>query len=296
MDFDALGDVAVLLGAGAALLTVGGALRTAYRRTLGRRRDRYERLARLGTGAQLSFFTAVLGEPPAIKRSLSAEVNDNRGAVEAPARVNRKFTECFYIDRDYYVQTLSDVDETVLAFSVTTRSRRFKPTFAAIPTPNTLRRKRWEREHAMPYPAPLYEVRLGRSRFSDVQGLREWGPPQTVKVAYGARSFSYSELYYFGNPGHYQTHVFTASDASGRWPDVSVEEAWRDVGAAGTDGQWSNPMDEREGIKQWHELTAVDHFRRHALITTFTLIGPFFSAKDYPVYFGPHGDEVRTLP
>jgi hypothetical protein len=44
------------------------ALATAAR--LGRRRDRYERLARLAPGAQLSFFTAVHGERPAIKTTV----------------------------------------------------------------------------------------------------------------------------------------------------------------------------------------------------------------------------------
>jgi hypothetical protein len=37
------------------------------------------------------------------------------------------FIECFFIDRDYYVQAILDADETVFAFSVTTRSPRFAP-------------------------------------------------------------------------------------------------------------------------------------------------------------------------
>jgi hypothetical protein len=37
-------------------------------------------------------------------------------------------------------------------------------------------------------------------------------------------------------------------------------------------------------------------FRRRTAITTITLIGPMLRVDDYPVFFGPHGDEVRTLP
>lgn len=55
-------DSASLIGAAAALLVLAGAARAWYRRTLGRRRDRYGRLARLGTRAQLSFFEAVLAQ------------------------------------------------------------------------------------------------------------------------------------------------------------------------------------------------------------------------------------------
>ncbi len=68
-----LGDSASLVGAAAALLVLAGAARAWYRRTLGRRRDRYGRLARLGTRAQLSFFEAVLGEPPAMRATIVKE-------------------------------------------------------------------------------------------------------------------------------------------------------------------------------------------------------------------------------
>jgi hypothetical protein len=58
----------------AAVLALLAAVRAWYKRTLGRRRDRYDRLSRLGTNAHLTFFTAVLGEPPAMHRSLRSEV------------------------------------------------------------------------------------------------------------------------------------------------------------------------------------------------------------------------------
>jgi hypothetical protein len=69
---DTLPDIAGIVGGVLAAIALAGFVRSWWRRTLGRRSDRYARLARLGTGAQLSLFTAVLGEPPAIRRKLTA--------------------------------------------------------------------------------------------------------------------------------------------------------------------------------------------------------------------------------
>lgn len=65
------GDGSAILGAVVAAIALSAAARDIYLRTLGRRRDRYRRLRRLGTEAQLEFFAAVLGEPPAIRRTIT---------------------------------------------------------------------------------------------------------------------------------------------------------------------------------------------------------------------------------
>ena len=138
--------VASAVGATAGLLALWSAGRRVFRNTLGRRLDRYARIARLGTGAQLSFFTSVLGEPPAKRRTITKADCVERLPSDDPRLdpalaadgingryVTKVFTESTFIDRDYYVQAICDVDETVLAFSVTTRSSRFKPRFQASP-------------------------------------------------------------------------------------------------------------------------------------------------------------------
>ncbi len=42
-------------------------------------------------------------------------------------------------------------------------------------------------------------------------------------------------------------------------------------------------------------LEALRRFRGDTAVTTYTVIGNLL-LDDYPVSFGPHGDEVRTLP
>lgn len=275
-------DLAGIIGGLAALLVVAAAAREGYRRTLGRRRDRYARLERLGTGAQLSFFIAVLGEPPAMRRRFEHEVKEI-DADDSVVHVNRPFVECFFVDRDFYVQTLSDDDETVLGFSVTTRSRRFAPVFPG-------RLSLWERvRRNLPFREryePLFRVKLGRTLFPATDS--EWGPPG-VKAWLGAHAYSYSEVRYFGNPGYYQTYVFSASSASGG----QVGDLTAVIGGSG-DFHWPPEGAEPEDFAQNANL---QRFRESTPITTFTVIGAHISAENYPAAtYGPHGDEMRTIP
>lgn len=302
LSVDEANAIGTLVAALAALLVLAGAIRASYRRTLGRRRDRYDRLARLGTGAQLSFFVAVLGEPPAMRRIVVKKdyreflmPDDPRfeeGREETQyAYVEKRFTESIFIDRDYYVQTISDGDETVLAFSVTVRHRRFCPVFELPSKVGWWERRRWETRTGEEF-RPLFRVRLGRTRFSELD--RDDPGEQTghhFKASIGARSFRYSEDHYYGNPGYYQTYVFTASSAGGV-PDgiTNLGGAIQEAGGE----EWPDP--DRSDQPDWDQMPKAQAFRRQAAVTTYTVLSLGLSVENYPATFGPHGDEVRTLP
>ena len=74
-----------------------GFLWTRYRASFGRRRDRYRRLKRLGTNAQVSFFSSVLGEPPALRRTQVGAVT-RFDEAENPYQEQRVWTECVWVD------------------------------------------------------------------------------------------------------------------------------------------------------------------------------------------------------
>jgi hypothetical protein len=157
-----------------------------YRGTLGRRSDHYGRLARLGTSAQLSFFTSVIGQPAAIRQRREIWIRDSG------RQVRKRGFDCCWVDRDYFVAALTDEDETIQALAITTRSKSFRPRFQSV------------RGRAY----PKLEVRLGRTRFSEIEAR-----PIKIESRLGNRRSGYNEIYYFGNPGYYQHFVCGVNDA-----------------------------------------------------------------------------------
>lgn len=289
-----------LVGATAAALALAGATRSLYLRTIGRRRDRYARLTRLGVGAQLLFFSSVLGEPAAMRYRLQKD--DYRIALRLgdpgfdPERaqwkpVPRDFIISVFIDRDYYVQAVCDCDETVLAYSVTSRSPRFRPRFQPVWSPGVIGRWRRRIRHMTRYPRPL-SVKLGRTCFADLDPAEgdNFRPPHFM-LRLGAHNFDYSEFNYFGNPGKYQFFVWTASDASLHSVPKGLGPAQAELGGA---REWPDPDGAPE--PDWEQMPAVAKLRREAVITTYTVISASLSLENYPLArFGPNHNDVRTL-
>lgn len=320
-----------LLGA----IALAGFVRGLYRRTLGRRRDWYARLSRLGTNASLAFFSSVLGQP-AMERTFVSNVTryDDSGA---PSPVPTTFKEAVWIDRDFYVHALADaVDETVHAYSVTTRSKRFHPTFRSPGgygrEPNWLWRLFGKEYRFEANPA----VKLGKTRFA---GL---GRPQQAAAWIGAHNWHYFEPYYFGNPGNYQYFVYSVNDAGvgtppfpSSWigggfswgfaegtleaidPKLALVQTTIAADLAEAEGQsLSGEELEVEDEQDVEELAfepeedpslpmGLVGFRQRARINTYTVIGPELALDDYPlsegrldqypVTFGVTNNRVRTL-
>lgn len=124
---------------------------------------------------------------------------------------------------------VGDEDGTVLGFSITTRKRRFAPRFA-VPRPvPTLSWLLWRLSRGRHQLSAVAQVRLGRTKFSDVV-LTDGGLP-SVRCSIGARGYAYSEAWYFGNPGHYSNYVCTASMASqvGSYPERLANIDWPEI-------------------------------------------------------------------
>jgi hypothetical protein len=321
--FDSLPRVAEILTALLGAIALAGIVRGIYRRTLGRRSDRYARLRRLGTNAQLSFFSSVLGEPPAMERTLIREVTsyDEQGE---PMKTPAEFKESIWIDRDFYVHALADADATVQAYSVTTRSKRFHPRFqipgGTADDPSWFDRLRGREFHFKPNPA----VKLGKTRFAAL------GRPGQAAAWIGAHNWHYFEPYYFGNPGYYQNFVFSINDAgvgvapfSPEWlsgfswgfgeepldPKLALVSAAieaDDAGREGGDSLQDDPDKSVEEAKPEEELDleveedpplppALEAFRRSAQINTYTVIGPDLSLDDYPLAEGDRLDQYPVI-
>lgn len=291
--------VTALIGALSASLFIFGALRVLLLRTIGRRRDRYGRISRLGTGAQLPFFTSVLGEPPAVQHSVvkddymvlldrdDPEWDPESHQLKAQSR---EFVVSVFIDRDYYVQTISDDDQTVLAYSVTTRSRRFRPSLRPVPAYGRRERLRLRRDGSLRRLQP--RVVLGRTRFADLDATEpdHFAPPR-LRFRLGAHNFDYSETAYYGLPGRYQSFVWSASDVARQGPLGSVAG----VRSGFPDDGWSR-IGSSDAWPDWSELIELRRFRRETAITTYTVCRVDLSLDNYPLHrFGVGDHEVWTL-
>lgn len=173
--FEAIEGLALVVGLIASLLIIGAAALRLYRNRLGRRRLLKREVEQLVPNAPLDWFRERLGAPV-----FTGKESGWRVLVWA-------YPVC-------YVQAVTRHDDEVVAFSVTTRARRWNPVFL----------------HGVPFSAnrPSGEVRLGRSTFGDV-GTE----PQGVYGFLGARRWGYSEAFYFGNPGLYRHYILSVNDA-----------------------------------------------------------------------------------
>jgi hypothetical protein len=232
------------------------------------------------------------------------------------SRELRHFVEAVWVDRDYYVHAIADMDETVHAYSVTSRSKRFHPRLR-IPGGHgierrwliaKIRRSKWGTKRN-----PV--VALRKSRF------HELGQLQQGAGWIGAHNWHYFEAYWYGNPGLYQWFIFGINDAGGygpwseemrqtyNWsfgvgegdvdPRLAVLVATAEADAASAVDSTSTESAETEGVESEDDWDALEEalvesmtaqppahweaFRRKATPNTYTVIGPNFLLGDYPL-------------
>lgn len=267
-----------------------------FRRTVGRKWDLYTRLRRLGVGAQLNFFVSVIGEPPALRQTITMDMPDWSASPldgDDPPMILTSFLRSTFVDPLFYLVTISDTDETVVGFSLTTRRRRFAPTFYVPRSPIARRRVVARLRPSDPSAYWLARIRLGRSTFADASPPKA-GVPQ-IQIVDGAHVRYYSEAWSFGNPGYYLTYVFTNSSASGvgRFAAEMRPIEWSDQQDVLLSDGAGNFLVDQGGEYQLQPWIAM--IRGHARVNTVTVLGEPLTIERWPGTFGPHGDEVRCL-
>ncbi|MHC5703038.1 ETEC_3214 domain-containing protein [Streptomyces tirandamycinicus] len=166
-------------------------LREWWRNTLGKRGFFVKNYRKLAPHVRHEYVKGLFGEPAwqykrSVKEYTVAPETGDLGFVEREMTVRT-----WPLGRMAYLTTWCTEDDEVAMYSITTRSRIFRPVV------------RIGTDHV---------VRLGKSRLSslpppspDVEGPALW--------AVGAQRYSYAESHYFGSPGGYRTWVVGVSDA-----------------------------------------------------------------------------------
>lgn len=241
-------------------------LRSLYLRTpIGRRRSAESRLLTLLPGVQIGFFVSALG-PFAFKN---------------PSAHTDHYT---FVDEMFYVDAVTDKEERVLTYSVTTRDVQFRPRLWGKNLPDL-----------SPRPAGFGSP-LGDKTFAELCNDR-WTLPIGIIGNLAARRFAYFEAHYYGNPGHYQTYLVGISDAGPTtWSDdVTFPQVLMELprlGAFDPDGAGGH---DPEGIEAFISKSQMNRFRSAARPNCFVVTSHHFTLFREGLALGPDADRVRTM-
>jgi hypothetical protein len=300
------GNLASVVAAVLAALALTGGVRAIWRRTLGRRSDQERRIGRLGIGARLSFYESVLGEPSMkverVDLHSDHDVEDDSTPKRTPGAV-RLFDRAFrrqhnayreaiedlmslptldlhtWVLPDCFVQAYVDIEtQTVEGFSVTQRSRRFHPTFQFPPNSGGWRFGRYGQD-------AFFSVKLGKTRLADFDP--EGHEPSTFRLHTTPRNWFYADVHSFGNVGYYLAFITAASAVGQPKTDGGLIELAEALGYKL--GPIRFTEDTRRELVNRRQVV-----RRGTAITTFAIMSSEVLAERI-AWWGPHGDEVRTL-
>ncbi|AXG82237.1 ETEC_3214 domain-containing protein [Streptomyces paludis] len=198
-----------------ALYGLCGILRGWWHASLGKRRRLIRAYRRMAPYVRHDYVTELFGEPAWEHRQTVRTYGADAGADEDELDVVLRDVELtvrtWPLGLLGYLVTWCNEHDEVLMYSLTTRSRLFRPRISVGP----------------------YRITLGRTPLSSLPapGQDDAGPWHGL----GARRFSYAEQHYFGNPGGYLHWAVGVSDAgSPAHPPIGcTEDTWGPTELAG---------------------------------------------------------------
>lgn len=163
-------------------------LKDTFNNKFGEKYKMYDKIKKLNTKVNISYFKDILGTPTIIKKNKNAE-----GSAY------------IFVSKYAYIQAITDDDDNVKIFSVTSRLKDFQPTYNIQ---STFR-------HEI-----LQTITLNKDTFSKIQpnfiqsvdseGNIEYVPKCYLGVF--PKWFVYIEGYYLGNSGGYQSYFVGIND------------------------------------------------------------------------------------
>ncbi len=250
------GVIIILLSSLITIINSSSILREFYSTVIRYENGLYKDIGLLATETNIKHFEKILGNP---------------------SYINTFFTtrEYIFVNELFYTQAITDNNDKVLAFSITTRSKSFNPE------------------------VPLFnEIRLGETSFSELKKQSRLFLEADHLISYlGAHDLFYSEGYYLGNPGGYQTYFFSMSRSGyinyseyAMPPSMYLSEEF-----AKSKSYTINIT--KQDINEY----VTDNTN---IINTYTVVGPFVEMEQIqeiregsPFFylFGPDNNQVRLL-
>lgn len=179
----------------------------------------------------------------------------------------KKIKEYVFDHAFFYVSAVTDNNDAVLYFAVTIKDETFQPIFKSPSySPNQ----------------PSFQIRLGANTFNDIPGI-----PEYIVGCLGARTFSYYETCYLGNPGQYKDFGFGLNQAGYQQNNLAGHFSVFDNNSRFCPG--ASPITEQD-------MVTLQDFRARTIINTYAVSAPHIKIKDYSgSNLGVYYDQVRTL-
>ena len=160
--------------------------------------EKYEVLGKLSADVQISFFGQLLG---------------NAKYINFSEDETRK--EYLFVDSEFYVQAITDSNDKVLSYAVTSKSESFNP---SILVSNV-------------------SVVLYKTSFADIS--KEFAPEECILFLGNTAPSYYFEYYNLGNPSRYQSYLIGINDSAfdkvWEGPDESL---YSDYGTTKENDSW----------------------------------------------------------
>lgn len=157
----------------------------------------YEKLIQVNAGATNQYIETLFGKPFII-RKLPKYFNEQDSSHPTGLE---NLTERIYNDEKFYLQTISDEEDKIIAYSVTTRQKSFIPQIPLNLYRSVLKNGSYVAE---PY---VVDLKLGKTSFGD---LKDYAPLKSGFGSWNQHHF-YLEHQYFGRPGDYKEYLFGIS-------------------------------------------------------------------------------------
>lgn len=187
------GEAIKIFGGVVTALTVRNLVRSGWRSGPGKRRLWIRNYRQLGTGVRPGYVEQLFGQATFATIEPSQNfIADKEQWKDEWERNDPVTIRTWLLGEDGYLMTWS-IDDEVLAYSITTASRRFQPKIQIGPRYNN-----------------NPSIHLGRTPFSALGEPRDW------LCWSGAHNYAYVEEHYFGNPGNYRTWYCALSDVGYR--------------------------------------------------------------------------------
>lgn len=224
-----------------------------YIGTLGEKADLIQKIESLVPGTNISFFKQKFNDPTFIN------TDEKEGR-----------REYVFVNKFFYLDATTDLNDKVLYYAVTTRDDKFNPTFKS----------------------PMFNlngdqitVTLGKTRFNEITDY-----PTVMDGCLGAHDWFYYESYYLGNPGNYQTYAFGINMA-GDSSEINAEKI-----SLINDEVCSWNRKTKEVVEQPKSPTdPILDFRNNSVVNTYLVTEPMGDFSPHRLGIGVDYYQVRIL-